>query len=314
MNASDISVVICTHNPRERYITRVLGALRAQTRPSITWELVIVDNRSEVPLQGRVDISWHPRGRIVREDELGLTPARLRGIGESRGGLIVFVDDDNILSADYLDVAAGIWERRPDIGAFGASLKPEFEVPPPEWCKPFVEYIAGTEIDRDYWCNFDFKWSMPSGAGLCAHRSVCERYVEVVTNDPLRKSLDRSGKKLASGGDTDLALTAVDLGLGVGRFKDLVLVHIIPADRLTEDYVVNIYAGIGECYKYLEAIRPHLRGPERNPHVELVRLLWHLLRGSRLERRILRARLRAEKNATALLQSLGRVDATTSGK
>ena len=41
-------------------------------------------------------------------ERLGLTPARLRGIRESRGELLVFVDDDNVLERDYLEVALAL--------------------------------------------------------------------------------------------------------------------------------------------------------------------------------------------------------------
>jgi len=60
------------------------------------WDLFVVDNASETRLAGDWDLSWHPhnpRSRHVREDELGLTPAHLRGIRESRGDLLVFVDE-----------------------------------------------------------------------------------------------------------------------------------------------------------------------------------------------------------------------------
>jgi glycosyltransferase involved in cell wall biosynthesis len=80
---------------------------------------------------GAVDISWHSRGRYMREDELGQTAARLRGIQEASGELLVFVDD-NVLVPDYLIRAAAISARRPDLGVFGAGiLEPEFEVQPP---------------------------------------------------------------------------------------------------------------------------------------------------------------------------------------
>ena len=58
-------------------------------------------------LADRFNISWHPNGRHVREDELGLTPARLRGVAEAVAELLVFVDDDNILDPDYLEQACG---------------------------------------------------------------------------------------------------------------------------------------------------------------------------------------------------------------
>ncbi|MGA2852681.1 MAG: glycosyltransferase, partial [Verrucomicrobiota bacterium] len=52
----EISIIICTHNPREDYLRRVLEALRAQTLPARDWELLLVDNASEKPLASRFDL------------------------------------------------------------------------------------------------------------------------------------------------------------------------------------------------------------------------------------------------------------------
>ena len=102
-----ISVIICSHNPRAPYLRRVLDALRAQTLPAKDWELLLIDNASGEPLAGQFDLAWQPNARHVRENKIGLTPARLRGIAESKGDLLVFVDDDNVLRADYLQAFGG---------------------------------------------------------------------------------------------------------------------------------------------------------------------------------------------------------------
>ena len=115
-----VSVILCTHNPRPDYISRVLAALRGQTLPAEQWEFLVLDNASKRPLSETVDISWHPRGRHIREDELGLTAARLRGIQESGGELLVFVDDDNVLAPDFLVQCAAISAQCPYVGVFGA--------------------------------------------------------------------------------------------------------------------------------------------------------------------------------------------------
>jgi glycosyltransferase involved in cell wall biosynthesis len=117
------SVILCTHNPGPEYLGRVLASLRGQTLPAKEWELLLIDNASKQTLMEAVDISWHPRGRYIREDELGLTAARLRGIQESSGGLLIFVDDDNVLAPDYLDRAKAISGRAVLIWEFS---EPEF--------------------------------------------------------------------------------------------------------------------------------------------------------------------------------------------
>jgi glycosyltransferase involved in cell wall biosynthesis len=143
-----ISVVICTHNPVEQYLNRVLAALRAQDFDYAQWELIVVDNASSATVADRFDVSWHPAGRHVREDQLGLTHARVRGIEESRGRVVVFVDDDNVLSSTYLREAAAIAVDFPFIGVWGGQVKPEFEVKPQRWTEEFWPLLALRETDR----------------------------------------------------------------------------------------------------------------------------------------------------------------------
>src|SRR5260221_12668969 len=115
----ECSVIICTHNPRPDYLRRVLDALRAQTLPKEQWELLLIDNASKEPLAWAWDLSWHPQARNLREDEPGLTPARLRGIRESTSNLLLFVDADNVLAPDNLAVALRLGSLHPHFGDLG---------------------------------------------------------------------------------------------------------------------------------------------------------------------------------------------------
>ena len=69
------SVIICAHNPRNDYFERCLAGLKAQTLEVQSWELIVIDNASQPDSAPHPDLSWHPRGRMVVEKELGLTPA-----------------------------------------------------------------------------------------------------------------------------------------------------------------------------------------------------------------------------------------------
>src|SRR5690349_18588203 len=107
-NLVQASVIICCHNSRSDYLARVLEALKAQTLSANHWELLVVDNASENPVSKSYDISWHPNARHIREDKVGLTWARVRGIAESSADILIFVDDDNLLEKNYLAVATQI--------------------------------------------------------------------------------------------------------------------------------------------------------------------------------------------------------------
>lgn len=240
-----ISVVICTHNPRAHFLERVLAALRSQTLPFEAWELLVIDNASAEPVAKRFDLSWHPAAQHVREDELGLTPARLRGIAETNGDVIVFVDDDNVLDADYLAGACDIAEQHPHLGVWGGSVRPEFESPPEPWTHAFFELLAIRDADQVRWSNTLDDWrAQPVGAGLCVRRPVATYYAQRVRTDPLRKMLGRRGGSMTSGEDVDLIYGTRDIGLGFGTFPQLSLIHLMPEDRLSKKKLLKLVEGI----------------------------------------------------------------------
>jgi len=130
-----VSVIIPTHNPRRDYLSRTLEALAAQTLDRERRELVVIDNASSEMGDGRWEMGGVNNARVVREDKLGLTHARVRGFEEAKGEIVVMVDDDNVLRPDYLEKAVQIMERNPLLGAIGGKALPEYEIESPEWMK-----------------------------------------------------------------------------------------------------------------------------------------------------------------------------------
>jgi glycosyltransferase involved in cell wall biosynthesis len=240
-----VSVIVCTYNPRPDYLQRTLDGLRAQTFPQDQWQLLVVDNRSDEPLAGRIDLSWHPHGRIVREENPGLTPARLRGIRESEGGLLIFVDDDNVLAPDYLASAVNLFEKRPDLGLASGCLLPEYEAAPPPWFTgEYESWLAVRRLKKSAWSSFSDSQSEPAGAGLCLRRSVAQAYLEDAQGNRFQLLLGRRGKSLLSGEDVALSKIALFHGYSIGQFVDLKLTHLIPARRVEPDYLFSLYRHI----------------------------------------------------------------------
>lgn len=249
----DISVIICTHNPREDYLERTLNALRGQRLPYDQWELLLIDNASKEQLDEKWDLSWHPAGRHLREKKLGLTNARLMGIKESKGALLLFVDDDNVLFSDYLEEVIAIAKTWPTLGAWGGQQFPEFEEEPPleKWK---VDFWSG-KLDRDIWSNNFDREAAPSGSGACIRKRVAMHYASLAQTDDLRLNLGRNGTGLNAAEDIDMDYSACDLGLGTGRFRALKLTHLIPAKRLTDEYLYKLCEGFGYSETILEALR-----------------------------------------------------------
>jgi glycosyltransferase involved in cell wall biosynthesis len=235
-----LSVIICAHNPRPEYLSRTLEALRSQTAPHSRWELLLIDNCSDEALASRIDLSWHPEGRHIREEELGLTPARLRGIAEATGDLLIFVDDDNVLQHDYLEEASRISATHPYLGAFGGSIEAEFEVEPDPRLQSLLPSLAIRGVTGAKWANFGIE-SVPYGAGLCVTAKVARAYAANTSGSEIRRGLGRRGGSLMGGDDLDLAMTSYGLGMGVGLFDKLVLTHLIDKRRLSQQYLHRVF-------------------------------------------------------------------------
>src|SRR5258708_1239602 len=141
----ELSVVICAHNPRPHYLRRVLEALRSQTLPKQQWEL-----------------HWQLNGRHFLENELGLSAGRQRGIRESSGTVLVFVDDDNVLDANYLSTALSIGKEWPRLGTWGSGATiPEFELQPSEAVKVLLPCLALLDADAPQCGNVPVVESTP---------------------------------------------------------------------------------------------------------------------------------------------------------
>jgi glycosyltransferase involved in cell wall biosynthesis len=288
----NLSLIICAHNPRLDFLERVLMALRNQTLPLDQWELILIDNASAEPLATRVDLSWHPRTRVIHEATLGLTAARLRGIREAESDLLVFSDDDTLLASNYLEEALRISSNWPTLGAWGGQLIPEFETEPPEWTKPYWPLIAIGSFENDRWSNQSDPKAVPCGAGLCIRTTVAREYVRALSRSETRKQLDRRGDQLLSGGDIDMALTSCDLGLGTALLSSLRVVHLIPARRLTMEYLLAMREAMSFSAVVLNSYRPHIFPPKTR--LRLIADLIRALAKRGINRKFLLASVRGE--------------------
>jgi glycosyltransferase involved in cell wall biosynthesis len=305
---TDISVIVCTHNPRCDYLERLVEALKWQTLPEGSWELLVVDNASNERLADTWDLSWHARARHIREVKLGLTHARLCGIGESRGELVVFLDDDNVPASDFLEQASAIYAQYPNLGVFGAGLlTPEFEFPLPSEFRPRLQMLAVRTVSSVRWSNntTDFE-TIPWGAGLCVSRPVANLYRNFVGGlDPaVLNVLDRRGKALYDGGDDVFSSVAVSVGYGFGIFPQLRVTHLIASDRLNRSYFLKLAHdhALSACVRHyvFAGIQPR-----RIEGTQYARLLLHGIRNGLFSMRCQWANLRGEERAARLILEKG---------
>jgi glycosyltransferase involved in cell wall biosynthesis len=243
-----------------------------------------------------------PQARHVREEELGLTPARLRGIKESRGSLLVFVDDDNVLAPDFLEQSSGVVERYPHLSVFGAGiLEPEFEEQPSSELLPLLPALALRRVTAVRWSNNPKDYScLPCGAGLCVTRAAAEYYIQLVARTNFSTFLDRRGGQLTSHGDDLFSWGATHLGKGFGIFPELRITHLISAGRLERSYLLRLIDGSSFSHWLLNY---SLGGAKPKPasffrHIHLV---LHGIRNGRFAMQCQQARARGQARAAQFI-------------
>jgi glycosyltransferase involved in cell wall biosynthesis len=253
----ELTIAICAHNPRRAFLARTLAALQAQTLPQDRWELLLIDNASVSPLSATWPLDWHFRARHIAEPKLGVAAARIRAMREAQADLILFVDDDNVLAPKYAELALERAHAEPALGCFGGQLLPEFEIQPEEWTRQWWRYLAIRPLAADLRATGPRHYdAIPPTAGMVVRRVVWERYLALCARDPRHLRLGVWGDRRVGGEDLDLALCAFDLALGTACLADLSLTHLMPAERLSEDYLVRLVEGIAFSTVMLEGLWP----------------------------------------------------------
>jgi glycosyltransferase involved in cell wall biosynthesis len=242
------------------------------------WELVVVDNASTKRLADTLDLSWHPHARHIREEELGLTPARLRGISETSGDRIVFIDDDNVLAADFLEYVATIASQFEFLGVFGSgTLEPEFEVPPPPELVSRLSLLALRTVNAPLWSNNTKDYACtPWGAGLVVSRVIASAYRQLLEQVAIRGVIGRRGHRLFCGEDDLFSWAASAAGLGFGIFPQLRITHLISATRLNRGYFLRLI----HDHAFSHGVLTYLLGGTPK-HTDIGRLARTLLHGVR---------------------------------
>lgn len=84
-----------------------------------------------------------------------------------------------------------------------------------------------------------------------------------------------------------MAFTACDIGMGMGKFPSLRLAHLIPRQRVTDDYLIRLIEGIAYSDTILTALRDGI--PVQPCRVDRLVDRYKRFRMPRIERSIARA-------------------------
>ncbi len=279
-----IDICICVHNPMPAIFHLVLTAITKQTLAKDAYRVSVIDNASDPPINQLDLVLLAQSGinyQLLSEPRLGIMYARKLASKSITGDSLIFVDGDNELAPDYLEIAIGILDRYPQIGYFGGRLLSGVTANYPQWMEKLFPYLGikdygDTEISNciqgDYYWG---EWEPPT-AGAVVRKVVLKRYLETLDQLPLDLVIGRQGSKgLLSCEDSLIAKCSYDLGLQCSYQPALKLNHYVDPDRLQFSYLFKLLFNYGRSYVLLrKAIKQKI---EYNTLLEATRTLkWYI--------------------------------------
>lgn len=247
------SIIICTYDPNREIFSRLLDAIDRFDDNSIAFELIIIDNNSAIPVGEdalvKAFIDRQKQARIIVERMAGLTAARIAGIREARYDWIIFFDDDNEPAPDYLIKARTIIEQYPQAGAWGpGTIAVIYTANNDPWLDTKKDlFQQRNDAQTAFSAERSWQAVYPFGTGLIIKGEIAISYSSRVKAGQYTLT-DRKGKSLASGGDVQMVLTAIDLGFSAGTIAGLCLNHLIDPTKATISYLVKQQYGTASAY------------------------------------------------------------------
>jgi glycosyltransferase involved in cell wall biosynthesis len=238
-----VSVIICCYNSASR-LPATLKHLAGQAVPAgIAWEVVVVNNNSTDTTAATAAQWWAQSGsrvsfQVVDEPTPGLANARAKGLATARYEYVLFCDDDNWLAERYVATAFEIMQANPAVAAAGGWGEEALDAPPPAWFDAYHGVYAVRQYARDTGAVEHLY-----GAGMVIRRSHWNVLVQAGYQSRLS---DRVGKKVTSGGDTEMCLAFRLAGYVIWYDRRLQFRHYIPKERLTRKYVARFFAGLAQ--------------------------------------------------------------------
>lgn len=237
----ELSIIISTYN-NAASLLRTLDSVAKQDYDKKEWECVIVNNNSTDDTAERVAafIKEHSdlNIRLVEELQQGLSFARNRGIAESKGRFVAFIDDDETINEGFVSAYIDIFHNHGAFVAAGA-LKVCYDSKRPKWMSHYTEKMIANPFDLGNSVVTITKLVTPTGGNMAFNREVFNLYGNFDTN------LGRKGGELFGGEENDIFARIRDLGERVFYAPQAIAYHHIADRKLTPEYFDKLSYGVG---------------------------------------------------------------------
>jgi glycosyltransferase involved in cell wall biosynthesis len=254
------SVILCTYN-RSQSLAKALNSLAVQSFPAaLAWEVLVVDNNSTDETRQVVQDfcrRYPGRFRYCFEPIHGLSHARNTGIGEARGEIVAFTDDDVIVESNWLLNLTASLRGREWAGA-GGKIVAANSFSPPRWLPlDGPQNLRGMLTLFDLGENAEELGQAPFGANMAFRREMFEIYGN------FRTDLGRRPGSMMCNEDTEFGRRVMAAGERLRYEPSAVVYHPVPASRLTKEYFLTFSFNYGRASVREMKKRPDIWGIPR---------------------------------------------------
>ncbi|MBD8389406.1 glycosyltransferase family 2 protein [Dysgonomonas sp. BGC7] len=238
-----LSVIFCTYN-REKYIYNAMKSIAEQTYPHLNYEIVLVNNNSTDDTEAicnkfQADYP-HIKFHYFIEYNQGLSYARNRGVKESKGDILIFVDDDATVFDNYLSAIDSFFETHPEVSACGGPIVPVYEADKPKWLSHYTEQLIGGALyEGDK--NKPFRnGKYPGGGNSAFRKEIFKKY------GLFNVELGRKGRGLIGAEEKDLYDRLTKGKETFYYLPQMGIHHYIPEKKLTIQHFKDLTYSIGK--------------------------------------------------------------------
>ena len=245
-----VSIAICTWN-RAELLDKTLAQMNELVIPAdVEYEIIVVNNKSTDHTNAIID--KHARCLPIRslfEAEKGKSHACNRALAAACGELILWTDDDVLVSPQWVSAYVKAARDYPEAGFFAGPIDPWFAIQPPRWLHQHAAQLRGV------YAISQFGESGPIGEQDAVFGANMAFRLELARQLPFDPMLGRVAGELIGGDDTDVIVRARQAGHHGMRVLDARVQHWIPAERMTCHYVKKWFRDAGRCLVRQGSIR-----------------------------------------------------------
>lgn len=229
-----ISVVIATHN-RCKYLSQALQGLINQSLDKNDYEVIVVDNASTDATKELVKQKFLELSNLVYIYEPTPSANLARNIGwkKAKAKYVAYLDDDAIPANTWLENILKCFDKvKPEPAIIGGKVVPIWERERPHWLSDKL-LSALSLIDYSNTPIYLTGRKLPFSVNMIFQKDLLEQFGGFDLN------LGRKGKKLISGDETAIALKIRNAGYSIFYHPEILVNHIIPANRLTQGWFIK---------------------------------------------------------------------------